>query len=103
MSTKPASTPARYLFRADRGIARDAGKKAVRASPGRPSNPRSCRGGGTNRLLGAKIQLQAWRDDAQLAEGARLELADALAGDAERRADFLERLRGVAVEAESPW
>src|SRR5690349_11710150 len=37
----------------------------------------------------------------QLAQGARLELADALARDAELRADLFERLRRLAVEAEA--
>ena len=49
---------------------------------------------------GADVELQAGRDRAQLAQRARLELADALAGDAEAVADLLERVRPVALEAE---
>ena len=45
--------------------------------------------------------LEVRRDDAQLAQRPRLELADALAGDAEAAADLLERPRLLAVEAEA--
>src|SRR5262245_55333835 len=51
--------------------------------------------------LGAQVELQARRDGAELPQGARLELADALAGDAEVGADLLERLRLLAVETEA--
>jgi len=44
--------------------------------------------------------LEVRRDDAQLAERPRLELADALTGDSEAAADLLERPRLLAVEAE---
>ena len=40
-------------------------------------------------------------DRLELAQGARLELADALAGDAELGRDLLERVRTLAVEAEA--
>ena len=53
------------------------------------------------RLLGAEVELERGSDRAELAQSARLELADALAGDAEVGADLLERLRGLAVEAEA--
>src|SRR2546430_14503389 len=53
------------------------------------------------RLLAAEVELEAWSDHPQLAEGAGLELAHALAGDAEVGTDLLERLRGLAVEAEA--
>ena len=52
-------------------------------------------------LFGAEVELQRRSDRAQLAQGARLELADALAGDAEVGADLFERLRGLAVEPEA--
>src|SRR5437868_11459118 len=54
------------------------------------------------RLLAAEVQLEARSDHPQLAESAGLELAHALAGDAEVGPDLLERLRGLAVEAEPP-
>ena len=49
----------------------------------------------------AEVELEPGRDHAQLAQGARLELADALAGDAEADTDLFERLRNRAVEAEA--
>src|SRR3954468_10748738 len=59
------------------------------------------RGSTPLRLLGAQVEREPRSDRAQLAQGARLELADALAGDAEVGADLLERLRRLAVEAEA--
>src|SRR5262249_40820434 len=49
-----------------------------------------------------EIQVQARRGLPQLAQRARLELADALAGDPELLPDLLERPRGLAVQAEPP-
>ena len=50
-------------------------------------------GAGVRRLLGAEVEAELRRDGLELAQGAGLELADALAGDAELGADLLERLR----------
>src|SRR5207248_10364735 len=50
--------------------------------------------------LAAEVQLEVGRDGAELAEGARLELPHALAGDAETGADLFERLRLAVLEAE---
>ena len=50
--------------------------------------------------LRPEIELEPGRDRSQLAERPRLELTDALAGDPEVRADFLERPRAHAVQAE---
>ena len=49
----------------------------------------------------AEVELERRRDDAQLAKGPRLELADPLARDAEPDADLLERLRRLALEPEA--
>src|SRR5688500_13918436 len=51
--------------------------------------------------LRPEIELEAWRDVAELAQGPRFELADTLARDAEARADLLERLRDGTVETEA--
>ena len=54
------------------------------------------------RLLGAQIEAKLGATTAcELPERARLELADALARDAELVADFLEGLRDLPVEAEA--
>src|SRR5262249_27984181 len=50
---------------------------------------------------GRQVGLQAGREAAELAQRARLDLPDALAGDAEVAAEVLERLRRLAVEAEA--
>src|SRR4051794_22374278 len=59
------------------------------------------RGVRVDHRLRPEIELEIGSSDAQLAQGARLELADALARDAEAGADLLERLRRSAVEAET--
>src|SRR5581483_936356 len=51
-------------------------------------------------LLAAEVQMQVGRDRSELAQRARLELADALARDHELPADLLERLLPVAAEPE---
>src|SRR5829696_7439112 len=53
------------------------------------------------KLFGFEVQLQPRCDRPQLAKRARLELANALARDAELAADLLERLRLLAAEAEA--
>src|SRR5215211_5730490 len=53
------------------------------------------------RLFSFEVELQRGCDRPQLAECARLELADALARDPELAADLLERLRLFAAEAEA--
>src|SRR3954452_11398078 len=52
--------------------------------------------------LGLEVELQPGRDGAQLAQRARLELADTLARDAEVVTDLFQGLRRAAVEAEAP-
>ena len=53
------------------------------------------------RLLGPEVVLEAGSGQAKLAQCARLELADALARDAELRSHLFERVRRLAVEAEA--
>ena len=65
---------------------------------GRRGRARQLGGAGCSAL---QVQLQPRRDRAQLAQRARLELADALPRDAEPRPHLLERLRVLAVEAEA--
>ena len=87
---------------ADRGRGAEAARHAARDGSGRllvalfgrfsTAEPRSGTPAGRPAAPG---------DRAQLAQGARLELADALAGDAELVADLLQRLRRLAVEAEA--
>src|SRR4051794_5211640 len=59
------------------------------------------RGSTPRRLLGAQVELERRGDHAQLAQGTRLELPDALARDAKVRADLFERLRRLPIEAEA--
>src|SRR5918995_2174188 len=58
---------------------------------------------GSRVLLGLEVELEARRDRAELPQGARLQLADALACDPELAADLLERLRLLAVEPEAKY
>ena len=51
--------------------------------------------------LRLEVELERRRDGAKLAEGARFQLPDPLAGDAELDADLLERPTALAVEAEA--
>src|SRR5215218_10140151 len=51
-------------------------------------------------LFGLEVELEVRRDEPELAQRARLELAHALARDPEARTDLLERLRLVPVEPE---
>ena len=53
------------------------------------------------RLFAVQVELERGSDRAKLAQSARLQLPDPLAGDAEIGADLFERLRGLAVEAEA--
>src|SRR5262249_49305192 len=55
----------------------------------------------SRRLFGAKVVREAWRGEAKLAERARLELPDALAGHPHGSAGLGERARRAAVQAEA--
>src|SRR5262245_8095999 len=52
-------------------------------------------------LLALEVELEARGSLPELSQGARLELAHALACDAEADSHLLERLRGLSVEAET--
>src|SRR5262249_60622095 len=54
----------------------------------------------TSTILRTQVVLEIGRNRAQLAQRTRLELADALARDAETGTDLFECLRGLAVETE---
>ena len=101
---RPAARPharARAADRARLACVASRGERArwKRRSLNRPLD-RLC--GRLERALRAEVELERGRDGAQLAQGAGLELADALARDAEQdRADLFERLRRRTVDAEA--
>src|SRR5687768_7126529 len=76
---------------------RPLGKQAL--SFALPTSPRDHRAAGE--LLGAEVELEVGGGELELTERSRLELAHALAGDAELGADLLERLGRLTQKTEA--
>src|SRR5205823_5382405 len=106
---RPALRPRRRGAEDARGDRPEARPHARAGAPDRarvaPPPRRAARDAGRRRdvanELRAQVQLEAGRGHPELAQRARLELADPLARDAELPADLFERLRLLTVEPEA--
>src|SRR5512147_3338193 len=74
---------------------------APRGATANPSEFRTALQRASERRVEERLELRRPRGVAQLAQRLRLDLADALAGDAVQAADFLERVLGAVGEPEA--